>query len=146
MGPVGEVFGKLKLLLSGVWWVFPFLVVGFGYMSEDMRAAVGGEMGINLYKFLFMQLVLCVIWLLSAFFHATNGNAPVSNLKFDAALSNTVQLGLVGASIWYLALGQLPWALVLPTIAAILDAYITSDRAINTAAFKPIVQQQNTIK
>jgi len=35
------------------------------------------------------------------------------------------------------------WALVLPTLTAIVDALVAGNRAINNAAQKPIVQHKN---
>lgn len=144
MGPVGRFLSGLLSIAGKIWWMFPLLVVGVSYAVPDLRAVVStGAPPERLFMWLFAQVILCGVWLVAAFFHVSSSNTTVGALKGDSFVSTTLAIFLTAGTVWCLAKGYLQWALIIPTVTAILDAYITGDRAINNAAQKPIVQQQN---
>ena len=75
--------------------------------------------------------------------HATDRNTTVAALKTDAFVSLLIAIGLSATAGFLAGRDNLVWALVLPTLTAILDAVVAGNRAINNAAQKPIVQHKN---
>lgn len=141
-GPVQTGWDKVKKVLGGLWWVIPAIAIGGGLFAPELRAFAKEGLTPNLPWWLMGQAAVCAVWVMSGFFNVTSSDTPVSNLKLDAFLSNVVQLGLYGLFVYEVATGKLQWGVIIPTLATIVDVFITNDRAINNAAQKPIVQQQ----
>lgn len=144
MGPVASFLRFIFSLMGRFWWLFPLALVAGGYAVPDLRANVAGAMPERLFTWLFGELVLCGVWLVAAFFHASSGNTAVSELKLDNLVSSALALVLAMTSSYMFAKGQLSWLFVLPTVTAVVDCFVTGDRAINNAAMKPLVQQQTS--
>lgn len=144
MGPVANFFRTVMHVSGRFWWVFPLLLVCGGYLVPALKAGVMEPKSDNLYLALLIESVLCGGWLISAMFHASNGNTAVSELKMDNFVSNCLAIGLTAWTAYSAAKGQLLWLFVLPTITAVIDSFVTGDRAINNAAMKPLVQQQTS--
>ena len=131
--------------LGVIWWVFPVVLVAGGYLVPALRLPVATSANLepDLYFWLLISLVLCAIWIFAGFLHATDRNTTVTALKTDAFVSLLIAIGL-SATVGFLAgRNSLVWALVLPTLTAIIDALVAGNRAINNAAQKPIVQHKN---
>lgn len=142
-GPVQTAWDRVRNILGKFWWVIPALAIAGGLLAPELRAFTKNGLTPNLPWWLMGQTAVCVFWLMSGFFNVTSSDTPVSGLKTDAFLSNVVQLALVALCVYEATLNQLQWGVIIPTVATILDVFITNDRAINNAAQKPIVQQQN---
>jgi hypothetical protein len=141
-GPVQGTWDTVRNWFGKFWWVAPAALLLLNLFQPDLGRSVKDGVTPNLPWWLLAEFVACAIWFGAGFFHVTNGDTPVSALRADAAISNTVQLGLVVLAIYQLSNGSLQWGVILPTLTTIADVYMTADRAINNAAYKPIVQQQ----
>ena len=106
-------------------------------------SAIPELMKTDLYFWLLISLVLCVVWIFAGFLHATDLNTTVATLKTDAFVSMLVAIVLSATTGFLAGRNSLVWALVLPTLTAIVDAHVAGNRAINNAAQKPIVQHKN---
>jgi hypothetical protein len=134
--------------LGIIWWVFPVVLVAGGYFVPALRlpvttSAIPELMKTDLYFWLLISLVLCAIWIFAGFLHATDFNTTVAALKTDAFVSILVAIVLSATTAFLAGRNSLVWALVLPTLTAIVDALVAGNRAINNAAQKPIVQHKN---
>lgn len=144
-GPVQDGASSVRNLLGSWWWIFPFLVLLVGFSIPEMREPVRFTWPLSnrLLLGIIAELILCAGWFATAFWHATNSNITVSELKKDAFVSYIVSVALFGWAIYGVATGNLMWGLLVPTITAMADSVMSTDRSINNAAQKPIVQQQN---
>ncbi len=131
--------------LGIIWWVFPVVLVAGGYLVPALRLPVATSANLepDLYFWLLISLVLCAIWIFAGFLHATDRNTTVTALKTDAFVSLLIAIGLSATAGFLAGRNSLVWALVLPTLTAIIDALVAGNRAINNAAQKPIVQHKN---
>ena len=143
-GPVQRESDGIRHWLGRLWWVAPAIVLAGGELVPELRSSVStGFSAPHLPWWLLGEFVLCVAWFVMGFVHVTSSTTSVAALKADAAISNTVQLGFVILASYQATKGHLQWGIVIPALTTIADVYITGDRAINNAAQKPIVQQQN---
>ena len=131
--------------LGIIWWVIPVVLVAGGYLVPALRLPVTTSANLepDLYFWLLISLVLCAIWIFAGFLHATDRNTTVAALKTDAFVSLLIAIGLSATAGFLAGRNNLVWALVLPTLTAIVDALVAGNRAINNAAQKPIVQHKN---
>ena len=148
MGRISQFLRSAQRWLGILWWIFPVVLVAGGYLVPVLRipvttSAIPDVMKTDLYFWLLVSMALCGIWIVAAFFHASNLGTSVAALKTHVFVSILLSVGLSATSAFLAAQNNLVWALVLPTGAAIVDALVTGNRAINNAAQKPIVHHKS---
>jgi hypothetical protein len=143
--PVQGFFTRLKILLGRLWWIFPLMMIGGGYLVPELRLHVGKPIPANMPNLPWWMLghvVLGVIWVIAALVLASNAKTSVSALRKDVFLTTLLWGCMLVAATYAYCHDAFAWALVAPLGASTLDAFITPDRSINNAAQKPIVQQE----
>jgi hypothetical protein len=132
--------------LSHLWWLFPILL-GVWLFVPVLRArvfldAIRLEDQVSLLIGIIVQGVLGGAWLMYEFFAVSNQQTSVHRLRVNNAVSTAMALAFTVIGTWLLARDMFMWGLIVPWSAALLDAFVSSDRAINNAAQKPLVQQE----
>jgi hypothetical protein len=128
-------FQNVWARLSPIAWLFPIAVMALGALFAPLRVSVGQDISsISLTPGLLGQVVLLGAWLVAENLFATSRSTKISQLQRDAFLSILLALVLSFGSGWLLARGECPWLYVMPTVTAIVDAFLTSNQALNTAA------------
>ncbi len=148
----------IKWFFRQIWWSFPLVLWGVGSFLPPLQLPVFAVQALSLGGFSFPSLapvssgatvfllsallvsvILAAIWNFSEFFAVSDQFEPVNSLRINSAVSILVAFVLVGSAGFLLASYSLPWAIVVPCVSSMLDAFMTVDRAINNAAQKPIV-------
>jgi hypothetical protein len=133
------------------WFVFPLLLVGIALLVEPLAEPalspawtlqIKEAHRVTLPWALLAQLVAAMIWIIGDSLHVADKDTPVTVLRANAAGSILVALILTALFTWQLARYHLPWGYIIPFAAAVADAFISADQAINNAAQKPLVQQK----
>jgi hypothetical protein len=145
--PNMNIYESLQRWLGLLWWIFPVVLFAGGLLVPSLRLPVAASeipdaTRSDLYFWLLVSLVLCGIWVLAAFFQASNHTTSITALKAHIFVSILLSIVLAATSGFLIGHNNLVWALVLPTGASIIEALVTADRAINNAAQRPIVHHK----
>lgn len=122
----------------------PLLLLLAGFLVPALRHKVGAvppEDAASLWMTLIIFILAAVVWIFLDFFVVSNDSTTGSQLKLNAAISGTYNNVLLFAAGAMWAAGEMRWWMVVPIVATLVDDYIVTNRAINNALQKPIIQQ-----
>lgn len=133
-------------------WLFPYVLAGSAYalgtfteFASSLRSSVMvWPLPDDIYGWLLLMFLLTAIWLLSEFLTITNRETIVIALQWDGLVSqmNAVLFSLVCG--WCLGANRLEWWIIIPWMASLVDAALTSWLGINNAAQKPFLSKQGS--
>lgn len=149
-GPKGDVMAfKLKPMLDRAGSfplriMFPLLLVIVQLPFRSLRQAAfsSGSLSGPTLLYLVFAILIAVAWLINEFLYAQNLRRSFRELQIDDVISRTWALLLFGTS--FLVIGRyqfLPWFMVVPTVATIIETYIAGWASINNAAQKPMFER-----
>lgn len=120
--------------------ILPMLLLIVGYFIPAMQVSIGMPDSNLLWLLLFGSFVVLVIWLIAEIMTTTDRNTPISHLQWDDFASLVIALAMTFFAGWQQ--GDIQWWLVFPWFGAVVDAVLSGYLAINNAAQKPLVSQQ----
>lgn len=131
-------------ILHFVGYLAPLILLLAGFLVPVLRHKVGAvpaEESATLWMTLVIFILVAVAWIMIDMFVVSNDSTTGSQLKINAAISGTYNnvLMFVAGAMW--ASGQVRWWMVVPMVAVLVDDYVVTNRAINNALQKPIIQQ-----
>ena len=139
----------VRWLLGGVYWLFPFVLLGIGFLIADFipafRTSVFGDWPIDatVWPPLVVLILLAVTWLLFDLFWVFSRETTSRSLQINSAVTNFWAI-IFSMVFGYLinSKGGIPWWFIVPFSAAIVDAFTTSWAAINNATQKPFMTER----
>jgi hypothetical protein len=132
-----------------IWWTFPLILLSINWIAgmwiPGLRLPVTSWMSqentLWLLGALVVNLILAIVWEYSEFSKITYQFASVRSLRINARASITTALFSTALSAALLRNEGILWWVVVPTIAAIFDAFVSADRGINNAVGKSAIEQ-----
>jgi hypothetical protein len=138
-------FHSVWARLSPVAWLFPVAVMAIGALYAPLRTYVNsGVPSIVITPGILAQVLLSSGWVLAEYRFAASRETTIKQLQSDAFRSLFLSLVLSFGAGWLLSLGECPWFYIVPTIATIIDAFLTANQGLNNAAQKPFVPLDRT--
>ena len=143
--------GRLWLLKFFAIWPFPYILAAAGYFAgtlidSSLRGPVfGSPQNPSVYPWILVFVVLAVAWLISGFMTTINSKTTVTELKSSSIVSIATAVIFTGAAGWFVARSSLQWWFIVPWIASIVDAPLSSWLAINNAAQKNIITKRGSM-
>jgi hypothetical protein len=118
-------------------WLAPFALMGLAYLFPELRNTISMTMPENLFRGLFVSLLVAGTWVAMDWIVASHRNTPTSQLQTDAIYDIIVLAVLSGLGGWMYGRETLAWWLVIPWGASLLAATISVVMGINNASQKP---------
>ncbi|HZV21259.1 MAG TPA: hypothetical protein VE986_06905 [Hyphomicrobiales bacterium] len=133
-------FQRIWGRFSPIAWLFPLAIMVVGAFYAPLRIPVSLAVPqISMTPGLLVQLILSLAWMLAEFRFAASRETTIKQLQTDAFRSLLLSLLLTFGAGWLLSVGACPWFYVVPTVTAIVDAFLTANQGLNNAAQKPFV-------
>lgn len=137
----------VRSAFAALWWAFPIILAGIGYVLPAFRVPISetgtmweGNMQTTFLVGIIISILLAVGWIVVEFFTVSNLGISVKWLRRNSAVSIAIALVLTATVFYLLALESLPWAMMVPWLASVGDSFLSSDRGINNAAQKPLIE------
>lgn len=99
----------------------------------------------EVYGWLLVMVIASSAWIVGAFLAVTNRETIIFVLQADAFVSSLTAMIFSGFAGWQFGASGLQWWLVVPWLAAVLNALLSAWLGINNAAQKPFLSQQGTM-
>lgn len=124
-------------------WLFPIVIMGIGALYGPLRTFVDGPLpSVLITPGILVQVILAGAWMLAEYRFAASRETSIKQLQSDAFRSLLLSLVLCFGAGWLLALRECPWFYIVPTIAAVGDAFLTANQGLNNAAQKPFLPHE----
>ena len=139
--PKTSAFGLLQTGAGTLWmaagWIAPFAVMGVAYLFPELRTTISTTLPDNLFRGLFVTLIVGGGWVAMDWIVASYRNTQVAQLQTDAVYDIIILALLSAMAGWMYGHGRLAWWLVIPLAASILATTISVIMGINNASQKP---------
>lgn len=127
-------------------WIIPFVIMFlswllFGALSDIVSLPWNARPEVALG--LLFELALTAGWVIFEIYYATSRETTVRQLQVDSVVSTGFALLFTFFGAMMIITQILPWWYLFPWIGAIVDAIGSGVVAINNAAQKPLIQQDN---
>ena len=139
----------VRWLLGLVYWLFPLVLLGIGYLVGDFfpafRASVFSKWPIDesVWLPLVVLIILAITWLLFDLFWVFSRETTSRNLQTNSAVTNIMAI-IFSVAFGYLinSEGGVRWWFIVPFAAAVVDVFTTAWAAINNATQKPFMTER----
>lgn len=136
---------RMRAAIGFISWIFPIVIMGVSYLLfPAMRAPLTLPWNAHpdVYIGLFFSLVFVVVWFVMEMYYAANRETSVRQLQWDGFVSTLFGHCFTFFAAAMLVLQIMPWWYLLPWLGVIADSFGSSYFAINNAAQKPLVQNE----
>ncbi len=129
-------------------YVVPFVLalVGF-WLVPSMRYYVFEAIPVDEQFYFFIAVIVEILtiiaWILTDMYIISNTDTSGDRIKKSVRLSVYTALLFFGGSTLYFGWGQLGWWLLIPTIGTLVDAEVVTNRGVNSALLKRILQEEH---
>ena len=139
--PKTSAFGLLQTGAGTLWmaagWIAPFAVMGVAYLFPELRTTISTTLPDNLFRGLFVSLIVGGGWVAMDWIIASYRNTPVAQLQSDAVYDIIILALMAAVAGYYYGHGTLAWWLVIPLGASFFATTISVIMGINNASQKP---------
>ncbi|MGE0627126.1 MAG: hypothetical protein AB7O43_04825 [Hyphomicrobiaceae bacterium] len=147
----GPSAGRKRAAVLGIW-LFPYLLAAAAYFgSLTLPSAASLQKPVfdwpipsDVYGWLLLMLLLAIAWLVAEFISVSSRETTTAALQWDGVISTLTAVVFTGLAGWLIGKSHLPWWIVIPWLAAIVDALTASWLGINNAAQKPFLSQRGS--
>ncbi len=136
---------RMRAAIGVMSWIVPFIIMAICFaLFKPLRLTVSWPWNApsDVFIGLFFELVLVVAWFIVEMYYAANRETSVRQLQVDGVVSTFFGHFLTFFAAMMICLQILPWWYLLPWIGVIADSFGSSYFAINNAAQKPLVQNE----
>lgn len=148
----GTVTRGRHFKLFGIW-LFPYALAAFAlalsYLTTSADALRSPVFAWPIEQEVFGWLLVMVIgsgaWFIFEFSSAANRETIVVELQIDSAISTLTACVFTGVACFFIGHSRLPWWIMVPWLASLVDGVTSAWFAINNAAQKPFLSDSGVM-
>ena len=125
-------------------WIAPFAVMGVAYLFPELRTTISTTIPENLFRGLFVTLIVGGGWVAMDWIVASYRNTQVAQLQTDAIYDIIILTLLSAVGGWMYGRGVLAWWFVIPLGASFLATTVSVIMGINNASQKPSLSARSS--